>query len=121
MNKEWEHRNDWCNSYLDTMENLYGPFELQPDLTIDEQAEEWKENFREDGQVQIQMKQQQSLMEFAEAYLDTLEDLYGDFNLHPWLTIQEVAEEWRKCFMSDVMQLQVSPQKSIYKPLKTAS
>lgn len=121
MKNEWESLNNWCDNYLDAMDTLYGPIELHPDLTMEEQGEEWKENFREDGQIQIQMKQMESEMEFAESYLDTIEQLYGEFNLHPWLTIQQVAAEWQKCFMSDVMQLQVSPQKSIYKPLKTAS
>lgn len=36
--------------------------------------------------------------DYCERYLDVLETLYGDFNLHPAQSIEEICEEWNNQF-----------------------
>jgi len=92
---------NWSDSYLDSLEALYGVFNLHPNLTITELGEEWKECFRADGQLQADLERSKPLKAWSVSYLDILETLYGAFNLHPKLSIQELCEEWQQCFMSD--------------------
>jgi len=44
--------------------------------------------------------QKQAITEFSDRYLDVLETLYGDFNLHPALSIEELCEEWNEQFVT---------------------
>jgi hypothetical protein len=84
---------------LDSLETLYGAFNLHPAFSMMELGEEWKECFRADGKLQSELKQSQPFREWSASYLDSLETLYGEFNLHPQLSVQELCEEWQKCFM----------------------
>ena len=44
--------------------------------------------------------QKQTIVEFSDRYLDVLETLYGNFNLHPALSIEELCEEWNDQFVT---------------------
>ncbi len=90
---------NWSDSYLDAWETLYGSFNLHPALTIMEVGEEWQRCFSSDGKLQRELEQVQPLKEWSASYLDTLEALYGEFHLHPQLSIQALCEEWRQCFI----------------------
>lgn len=92
---------NWSDPYLNTLEALYGDFNLYPTLTIQELSDEWKECFRADGQGQSDSERIKLAAEWCKSYLSTLENLYGEFNLHPPLTIQELCEEWEQLFMSN--------------------
>ncbi len=100
MKNECNMLSNWSYSYLNTLEILYGPFNLHPTLSITQLNEEWKNCYRADGQIQIELQRKQSLKNWSESYLNTLEILYGSFNLHPDLTTQELNNEWQECFMS---------------------
>lgn len=102
MSNQGAEINNWNESYLNTLETLYGVFDLHPDLTIAELGDAWKECFRADGQGQLDSERSQTVAEWSESYLDDLEILHGGFNLHPALTIQELCEEWQECFMSNI-------------------
>ena len=92
---------NWSESYLGSLELLYGTFELHPDFTVAEVCEEWKECFRADGQGQVVTKQSEVAREWSDSYLDTLEILYGEFNLHPAQTIEDLSTEWADNFRED--------------------
>ena len=44
--------------------------------------------------------QKQTIVNWSENYLNILELLYGSFNLHPDLSIEETCEEWNEQFMT---------------------
>jgi len=122
MNNEWNEVSDWIDSYLDDMELLHGEFNLHPDLTTEELCEEWKECFRADGKIAAEAVEMQNSLEWSDSYLDIMETLYGAFNLHPDLTIQELCEEWQRCFMSDGISLtEIDSTPGARKSLKNAS
>ncbi len=91
---------DWTETYLEVLEVLYGPFNLHPELTIEEVCEEWKDCWAVDSQVQV-VNESRDIFAWSEPYLLVLESLYGPLNLHPHLSIEEVNEEWLNYFMKD--------------------
>ena len=93
---------NWSESYLNTLELLYGSFDLHPNLTVAELCEDWQECFQVEGQVQMGTEWSDgAVREWSDAYLDTLEILYGEFNLHPVRNIEELAKEWAENFRED--------------------
>jgi len=100
MKNECNMLSNWSDSYLNTLETLYGPFNLHPTRSIADLSEEWKDCFRTDGQLQIELQRNQPLKEWSAFYLDSLETLYKRFNLYPNLTTQELCDIWQECFMS---------------------
>lgn len=101
MKNEYKVIANWSDTYLNTLETLYGAFNLHPTLGIEELSDEWKECFRADGQGKFDSERRKLAAEWSESYLSDLETLYGEFNLHPKLTIQELCEEWQQLFMSN--------------------
>lgn len=91
----------WSDPYLDSVELLYGAFDLHPNLTVAEVCEEWQECFRADSQGQVEAEHSEAAREWAQSYLNALEALYGEIDLHPALTIEELGEEWQECFRAD--------------------
>jgi len=45
--------------------------------------------------------QKQTFANWSENYLDVLELLYGSFNLHPDLSIEELCQEWKEQFTTE--------------------
>jgi len=60
----------------------------------------------------IKNVQKQTIVNWTENYLDILELLYGSFNLHPDLSIEELCEEWNKQFIT-AEDLESAPQRDI--------
>lgn len=85
------------DSYLDTLETIYGEVNLHPVLS----AEDLGGDFRADEQARAESEQTQALQKWSESYLDTVELLFGELNLHPKPTIEELCEEWKECFWTD--------------------
>lgn len=100
MRNESNMDNSWSDHYLDTIEALYGEFDLHPALTIQELGDEWKECFREDGQVRVDLEKSQLVTEWSRSYLDALETIYGKFDLHPASAIQKLLEKWQPQFIA---------------------
>lgn len=122
MNNECDEVSNWSDSYLDDMELLHGAFNLHPDLTTEELCEEWKECFRAVGKIAAEAVKMQNSLKWSDSYLDIMETLHGAFNLHPDLTIQELCEEWQRCFMSDGISLnEIDQTIGARKSLKHAS
>ena len=92
---------DWTEAYLEVLEVLYGPFNIHPELTIEEVCEEWKDSFAVDRQVHVTAHESRDIVAWTEPYLIAFESLYGPLNLHPQLSIEEVNEEWLNYFMQD--------------------
>lgn len=88
---------NWSDSYLDTLETIYGEFNLHPVLSVQDLGGD----FSADGQAWEESKRTQALQKWSESYLDTTELLFGELNLHPKLTIEELCEEWKECFWTD--------------------
>lgn len=111
--------NDWCDAYLDVFNGLYGTLELEA-LSLVEVGEEWHRVFG------AMAKNQPEIGLFfggSDAYTANLEELHGEWNLHPALSVQERCEEWQWCFGSSIS-LQVrnkSPERESLGALASAS
>lgn len=93
--------NNWTDTYLNTIETLYGAFNLHPALTMQELSDEWTECFRPDGQVRVDLERSELVEKWSRSYLAALETLYGEFNLHPTFAIQVLCQEWQPQLMSN--------------------
>ncbi|MDD3364484.1 MAG: hypothetical protein PHZ03_05840 [Syntrophomonas sp.] len=88
---------DWTESYLQDLEVLYGPFNMHPEMTIEEVCAEWKDCFAVDSQVNVTVESR-DIVAWSEPYLLEFESLYGPLNLHPQLNVEEVNEEMVQLF-----------------------
>ncbi len=92
MAKELGVMSDWIDSYVDTIQDVYGSFDT-PELSTAEVCEEWQRVFDP-----VMSEEADPFFGGVESYLQALEELYGEFELHPMLSIQEICEEWQRCF-----------------------
>lgn len=62
-------------------------------------SEKWSPHILE---VKVEMKNDRNVIgRWSGPYLDSVELLYGAFDLHPNLTVAEVCEEWQECLRAD--------------------
>ncbi|PKM78620.1 MAG: hypothetical protein CVU90_01065 [Firmicutes bacterium HGW-Firmicutes-15] len=92
---------DWTEAYLEVLEVLYGPFNMHPELTIEEVCVKRNDWFSVDSHVDVTAHEIRDIVGWTEPYLLTFESLYGPLNVHPQLSVEEVNEEWLNYFMKD--------------------
>ncbi|HRY12316.1 MAG TPA: hypothetical protein P5309_01985 [Syntrophomonadaceae bacterium] len=89
---------DWYDAYLDVLDGLYGTLETEPQSVL-EVGEEWQRVF---GAMAKNQPEIAPFMGGSDAFLADLEELHGEWNLHPELSVQETCEEWQRCFGSSI-------------------
>jgi hypothetical protein len=92
---------NWSERYLDTLEEIYGPFNLHPALSVVDLCKEWSENFSREGKIQVASRDMAGAQEWSAGYMTALESLYGEINAPRRLTVEEMCEEWKACFYAD--------------------
>lgn len=92
MAKELGVMSDWVDSYVNTIQDIYGSFDA-PELSTTEVCEEWQRVFDP-----VISEESDPFFGGVESYLQVLEELYGAFELDPMLSIREICEEWQRCF-----------------------
>lgn len=92
MVKDLNVMSDWVDSYTDAIQDIYGSFD-NPELSTLEVCEEWQRVFDP-----FVSEESDPFFGGVESYLRVLEELYGEFELHPMLSIKETCEEWQRCF-----------------------
>ncbi len=119
MRKSTGVLNDWCDAYLDVLNGLYGTLELEA-LSLVEVGVEWQKVF---GAMAKNQPEIGPFLGGSDAYIANLEELHGEWNLHPALSVQERCEEWQRRFGSSIS-LQVrnkSPEREGLGALASAS
>ena len=89
---------DWCDAYMDVLDVLYGTRELKP-FSLVEADEEWQRVF---GAMAKNQPENSPFMGGSDAFMADLEELQGEWNLHPALSVQEKCDEWQRCFGSSI-------------------
>ncbi len=89
---------DWCDAYLDVLAGLYGTMELEP-LSLVEVDEEWQRVF---GAMAKNQPETGLFLGGSDAYTADLEELQGEWDLHPALSVQERCDEWQRCFGTSI-------------------
>lgn len=100
MKKDRQEIRSWSDMYLDTLEEIYGPFNLHPALSVEDLCKEWSDNFGL-KQTQVRVEEHQAERVWSESYMASLELLFGEINMHPTLSIEELCEEWKDLFRAD--------------------
>lgn len=91
----------WSDMYVDTLEEIYGPFNLHPALSTVDLCKEWSDVFGLEGRFKAANDEMALIRSWSDSYMETVESLYGAIDLHPKLSIEEVCEEWKACFRQD--------------------
>ena len=51
--------------------------------------------------MQVEAKQHETERAWSTSYFNDIEVLFGEINLHPQLSIEDVCEDWKECFRAD--------------------
>jgi len=86
---------------MDTLEEIYGPFNLHPALSTVDLCKEWSDIFGLEGRAKAANDELALIRSWSVSYMETVESLYGEIDLHPKLSIEEICEEWKACFRQD--------------------
>lgn len=109
MKKQLGVFNNWYNPYLDVIDSLYG-FQEAPLMSITEVSDEWLRAF---GSMNANGPETNPFLGGSDAYLMDLEELHGDWDLHPSLSLRERCEEWQRCFGANSVSLQVRTKPTV--------
>ncbi|MEQ8200971.1 MAG: hypothetical protein ABRQ24_06085 [Syntrophomonadaceae bacterium] len=97
---------NWCDAYMDAIDSLHGVREFPP-MTLMEIGEEWQRVF---GAMAVDQPETDIFLGGRDAYLNMMEELHGEWDLHPALSVRERCEEWQRCFGSSIsLQVRTKP------------